>query len=106
MSLFPFLVRRRQTIAVVGLVVLALCAQVQVIHDMVAVRPYEYMYFSPLVGGVPGATGKYDMDYWGVCNKLSAEWLERRSRNRKEEIDKKSWGWLAQENHTSQEEKD
>src|SRR6266702_7142547 len=32
--------------------------------------------------------------------------LERRSRNRKEEIDKKSWGWLAQENHTSQEEKD
>jgi len=38
-------------------------------------HPYEYMYFSPLVGGVPGATGKYDMDYWGVCNKLSAEWL-------------------------------
>src|SRR3989442_839341 len=32
--------------------------------------------------------------------------LERRSRNRKEEIDKNSWGWLAQENHTSQEKKD
>src|SRR6266699_6579396 len=32
--------------------------------------------------------------------------LERRTRNRKEEIDKKSRGWLAQENHTSQEEKD
>ena len=75
MSLFTFLGRRRQTIAVVGLVLLALGAQVQVIHDLVALHPYEYMYFSPLVGGVPGATGKYDMDYWGVCNKLSAEWL-------------------------------
>ncbi|HEX6553278.1 MAG TPA: hypothetical protein VF026_10985 [Ktedonobacteraceae bacterium] len=75
MSLCTFLVRRRQTIAVVGLVVLALCAQVQVIHDMVALHPYEYMYFSPLVGGVPGATGKYDLDYWGVCEKPSAEWL-------------------------------
>jgi hypothetical protein len=75
MSLFTFLVRRRQMIAVVGLVVLALGAQVQVIHDLVALHPYEYMYFSPLVGGVPGATGKYDMDYWGVCEKPSAEWL-------------------------------
>jgi 4-amino-4-deoxy-L-arabinose transferase-like glycosyltransferase len=75
MSLFTFLVRRRQTIAVVGLVVLALGAQFQVIHDLVALRPYEYMYFSPLVGGVPGATDKYDMDYWGVCEKPSAEWL-------------------------------
>lgn len=75
MSLCTFLVRRRQMIAVVGLVVLALGAQVQVIHDLVALHPYEYMYFSPLVGGVPGATGKYDMDYWGVCEKPSAEWL-------------------------------
>jgi hypothetical protein len=75
MSLCTFLVRRRQMIAAVGLVVLALGAQFQVIYDMVALHPYEYMYFSPLVGGVPGATGKYDLDYWGVCEKPSAEWL-------------------------------
>ena len=75
MNLCTFLARRRQIIAVVGLVVLALGAQFQVIYDMVALHPYEYMYFSPLVGGVPGATGKYDLDYWGVCEKPSAEWL-------------------------------
>src|SRR2546423_12176036 len=43
------------------------------------------------------------IDFDIACPHLA---LERRSRNRKEEIDKKSWGWLAQENHTSQEEKD
>jgi 4-amino-4-deoxy-L-arabinose transferase-like glycosyltransferase len=75
MKLFTYLARRRWTIAVVALVLLTLVAQVQVVRDMSNLHPYEYMYFSPLIGGVPGANGRYDMDYWGVCNKPSAEWL-------------------------------
>ena len=38
-------------------------------------HPYEYMYFSPLIGGVAGANGQYEMDYWGICNKPAGEWL-------------------------------
>ncbi len=75
MSSFTYLARKKQILAVAGLVLLALVSQVQVIKDMNDLHPYEYMYFSPLVGGVPGANGKYDMDYWGVCNKPAAEWL-------------------------------
>jgi hypothetical protein len=77
MGLFAYLVRKKQTIAVIGLVLVVLLAQLQVIGDMNALHPYEYMYFSPLVGGVPGANGQYDMDYWGICNKPAAEWLAR-----------------------------
>lgn len=75
MKLFTYLVRKRWTIALVGLTLLALVAQLQVLNDKYNLHPYEYMYFSPLIGGVPGANGRYDMDYWGVCNKPSAEWL-------------------------------
>ncbi|HLI71417.1 MAG TPA: hypothetical protein VKV19_16805 [Ktedonobacteraceae bacterium] len=75
LKLLAYLASRKWTIAVVALVLLMLAAQIQVIIDMNNLHPYEYMYFSPLIGGVSGANGRYDMDYWGVCNKPSAEWL-------------------------------
>jgi hypothetical protein len=31
---------------------------------MVRLHPYEYLYFSPLVGGLQGAASRYDTDYW------------------------------------------
>jgi len=76
-SLVSYLMQKKQKVAVVGLVVVVLIAQWQVIRDMNNLHPYEYMYFSPLVGGVPGANGQYEMDYWGICNKPAAEWLAR-----------------------------
>lgn len=61
---------------VIGAIILiALLAQAQVEWDVAALHPYEYMYFSPLVGGVPGAAGKWDMDYYITCNKAAAQWL-------------------------------
>lgn len=46
-----------------------------VVADMVALSPFEYIYFSPLVGGLKGAAGTYDTDYYGTCSKAAAEWL-------------------------------
>ena len=74
-GLFAYLAQKRWMLAVIGLVLLALASQLQVIKDMHDLHPYEYMYFSPLIGGVPGANGRYDMDYWAVCDKPAAEWL-------------------------------
>jgi hypothetical protein len=29
-------------------------------------HPYEYVYYNALVGGVRGAVGRFELDYWGV----------------------------------------
>jgi hypothetical protein len=31
---------------------------------MVRLHPYQYLYYNALVGGLPGAAGRYEMDYW------------------------------------------
>jgi hypothetical protein len=31
---------------------------------LVQLHPYQYLYYSPLVGGLPGAAGRYVTDYW------------------------------------------
>jgi hypothetical protein len=42
---------------------------------MVELSPFEYSYFSPVIGGVSGAKGKFDTDYWATCSKPASEWL-------------------------------
>jgi len=36
----------------------------------------SYVYFNEIIGGVSGALGKYEMDYWGVSQKRAVEWME------------------------------
>ena len=31
---------------------------------LVRLHPYEYLYYNSLVGGLPGASRRYDLDYW------------------------------------------
>ncbi|MGO8951145.1 MAG: hypothetical protein ACLQUY_26525 [Ktedonobacterales bacterium] len=72
------LVGRRELVlrlAAAALILVTLTSCAVVIRDMAALSPYEYIYFSPIVGGLPGAAGKYDTDYWAACSKQSAEWL-------------------------------
>ncbi len=42
---------------------------------MVRNHPYEALYFNELEGGVKGAAGRYEMDYWGNTLRTAAEWL-------------------------------
>ncbi|HKT00754.1 MAG TPA: glycosyltransferase family 39 protein [Rugosimonospora sp.] len=64
--------RREVTIAAIGL---ALFGQAEAAISMARLHPYEYVYFSPVVGGFAGAVGRYELDYWGECDKAAAEWL-------------------------------
>lgn len=43
----------------------------------VKLHPYEYSYFNSLVGGLPGAYGKYETDYWGKSYKEAIDWLNK-----------------------------
>ena len=31
---------------------------------LVRLHPYEYLFHNPLVGGIEGASRRYDLDYW------------------------------------------
>lgn len=37
---------------------------------------FPYIYFNELVGGIKGAYGKFETDYWGVSTRQGIEWLE------------------------------
>jgi hypothetical protein len=43
---------------------LAVAVLVPGVVGIVQLHPYEYIYFNQLVGGVHGAEGRFDMDYW------------------------------------------
>jgi hypothetical protein len=63
---------RRERLA--AAVLLALAAVVT-IADMVRLHPYQYVYFNRMVaGGLRGAAGNYETDYWGASLKEATEW--------------------------------
>jgi len=41
----------------------------------VSAHPHQYVYFNALIGGPKGAFGQYDLDYYLVSGKASAEWV-------------------------------
>jgi hypothetical protein len=73
--IFLFLWQRRQKVLAALLVGLTIANFIWIAVDMAQLHPYEYVYFSPLVGGVQGAYGKYEMDYWNSCYRPASEWL-------------------------------
>ena len=55
---------------VVSVLALALTGMLgRQIHAMVQLHPYQYIYFNELIGGMPGAAGNYDTDYYGASYK-------------------------------------
>ena len=50
------------------------------IPDMVTLHPYQTTYFNGLVGGVAGASGRYDTEYWASSYKEAAAWINTRAR--------------------------
>jgi 4-amino-4-deoxy-L-arabinose transferase-like glycosyltransferase len=55
---------------------LATAAGLQV-ATMVELHPYEYIYYNAFAGGVAGAAGRYDLDYWGLSLAEATRDLER-----------------------------
>lgn len=38
---------------------------------------YPYVYFNPIGGGIKGAFGYYETDYWGLSVKQAIDWMDR-----------------------------
>ncbi|MBP9813947.1 glycosyltransferase family 39 protein [Candidatus Woesebacteria bacterium] len=45
------------------------------VWNIVSYHPYQITYFNELVGGVRGAYGRYDLDYWGTSQKAAVLWV-------------------------------
>lgn len=78
-GLLCYVVRRllasgRRTLAG-ALVALAVLGQVEAVVASAEIYPYEYAYFSPLVGGYAHAHHSFEGDYYGTCATAAARWL-------------------------------
>lgn len=45
------------------------------LRDMIELHPYQSVYFNRLAGGLQGADGRYETDYWGSSYKEGVEWI-------------------------------
>ena len=52
------------------------------IPGMVELHPYQSSYFNVFVGGLRGAAGRYETDYWASSYKEGMEWIRDRASGR------------------------
>jgi hypothetical protein len=46
-----------------------------VVADMIALHPYQYVYFNRVSGGLAAAYMQDETDYWGLSHKEAGDWL-------------------------------
>jgi hypothetical protein len=51
-----------------------------VLRFMIRSHPHSHVYFNALVGGIPGARFRYELDYWGVSYRAGLEAMLRHDR--------------------------
>lgn len=71
-ELFDSLKKKSTKIAVL---IISLLLFIEPVFSIVKMHPYQCVYFNPLTGGLKGAYGKYETDYWMLSVKSAAEWL-------------------------------
>jgi tetratricopeptide (TPR) repeat protein len=57
------------------IIVILLLVSIHPLKFMLLNHPYEYMYYNQLVGGLKGAFGNYETDYYYVSQTEASEWL-------------------------------
>lgn len=63
---------------------MAVCVALLVLpaKDLVALHPYQTTYFNGLVGGVAGADGRYDTEYWLTSYREAIDWVNTQAARR------------------------
>lgn len=46
-----------------------------ILFDMIALHPYEYIYFNRISGGLSKAHNRYETEYWGLSMRKGMEWI-------------------------------
>ena len=69
-------VRYKQRMVRLALIILLALLAFHPIKFMAANHPYYYLYYNQLVGGLKGAYGNYETDYYYTTMRKGAEWLQ------------------------------
>lgn len=56
---------------------LVIISLVNITREMFKLHPYEYLYYNSFVGGLKGAYGHYETDYWGLGYKEAVLWFNK-----------------------------
>ncbi|MEW7291006.1 hypothetical protein [Aquimarina sp. 2304DJ70-9] len=72
-KLFEMIPKEKIAKLLIGILILML---LQPLYFMARYHPMQALYFSPIIGGVSGAYGNYEIDYYGVGVKPALNWLE------------------------------
>ncbi len=60
-----------QYLLTIGIIILL----VNPLYWLIRSHPNQYVFFNPIVGGIQGAYGYYETDYWMVSVREASEWL-------------------------------
>jgi len=71
-----------QKIVQLGVVAVLLVLSFHPVKFMAANHPYYYLYYNQLVGGLKGAYGNYETDYYYHTMREGAEWLQQYLKNK------------------------
>jgi dolichyl-phosphate-mannose-protein mannosyltransferase len=88
--LIDWLALRGRAVLVTGTAVLLLAIAAPII-ELVRLHPYQYTSFNHLAGGVPGANGRYMLDYWGLSFKQASAALRAHLAARHEPTPDRKW---------------
>ena len=61
----------------VGLVVLSSLLFLDPLTALARLHPYQYVYFNGFIGGLRGAFGRFETDYWALSMREAAEWVNQ-----------------------------
>lgn len=73
-SVFRYLEKRKQK--KIGLLIFTVVI-ITLLYNLVKFYPYQISFYNAIIGGVKGAEGKFDIDFWGVPQKEAMLWLDK-----------------------------
>jgi len=82
LGLHTFFVRVKHRIVRIAAIGLLLILSFHPVKFMVANHPYYYLYYNQFVGGLKGAYGNYETDYYYHSMRKGAEWLQEYLKNK------------------------
>lgn len=62
---------------VIGVVAVLSISMIEPMTFILRNPKYPYIYFNPIAGGIKGAFGEFETDYWGVSVKQGLDWMEK-----------------------------
>ena len=82
LGIHAFLVRFKQRIIRIPAILLLAVVILHPIRFMAANHPFYYLYYNQLTGGLKGACGNYETDYYYHTMRQGSEWLQEYLKNK------------------------